>query len=188
MAPLAEADVQRELTLLTGLLTAARRDHGDLPQRRLASMLGVSVNSVTEWESGQESLTVRHLVVWARVMALRLVIVDVFGAQVPYPLPRDHGEAWDTYELRRLTGALRDVRKSGVRSTQLEVACKAGVSRSSLLNWEALITHPRALGLIRWAMALDCRIRLARLQPPHGILLPDCDQTTSLTDSDHPDP
>lgn len=163
MAPSAETDVHPELALLTSQLARARRRRGDLPQHRLASMLGVSANSITEWESGQESLTVRHLVLWARVLRLRLVIVDAFDAQVRYPLSRDPGEGWDSYELRRLTGTLRDVRRGSVRLTQLDVARKAGVSRSSILNWETLATHPRALGLIRWAMALDCRLRLAHL-------------------------
>jgi transcriptional regulator with XRE-family HTH domain len=167
MAPLAEADVQRELTLLTGLLTAARRNHGALTQHRLASMLRVSTNSVTDWESGQESLTVRHLILWARALILRPVIVDACGSQIRYSPPRDHEEAWDTYELRRLTGLLRDLRKGRFRWTQLEVADKAGVSRSSIRHWEALTTPPRTLGLIRWAMALDCRIRLSAIETDH---------------------
>ena len=120
--PLAEADAQRELVLLTSLLSAARRDLGDLPQHRLASELGVSTNSVIDWESGQESLTVRHLVMWARSLVLRLVIVDAFGSQIRYPLPQDPGETWDAYELRRLTGALRDVRTGSVRLTRKAAA------------------------------------------------------------------
>lgn len=172
MAPLTTADAQRELAVLTDLLTAVRADHGDLPQHRLASMLGVSTNSVTDWESGQESLTVRHLIAWAHSLALRLVIVDAFGAQIRYPLTRDNAEAWDAYELRRLTGTLRDVREGSLGLTQLEVAHKAGVSRSSIRHWEVLTTPPRTIGFLRWTMALGCRIRLAQLQHPHRILSP----------------
>jgi DNA-binding XRE family transcriptional regulator len=169
MAPLA-TDAQRELAVLTDLLTAVRTDHGNLPQHRLASMVGVSTNSVIDWESGQESLTLRHLIAWAHSLALRLVIIDAFGAQIRYPLARDSAEAWDAYELRRLTGALRDVREGSLGLTQLEVARKAGVSRSSIRHWEVLTTPPRSIGFIRWTMALGFRIRLAQLRPPHRIL------------------
>lgn len=158
-----EVRVSQEWTALIDRLKQARYERGGLSQRRLASMLGVSANSITEWESGQESVTVRHLVLWARVLSLRLVIVDAFNAQVRYPLSRDLGEAWDSYELRRLTGTLRDVRVGGVRWTQREVARKAGVSRSSIRHWEVLTTPPRTIGLIRWAMALDCRLDLRPL-------------------------
>lgn len=169
----AEADVCRELELVAALLTAERRSCDGFSQQKLAAALGVSANTVTEWESGRESLTLCHLVAWAWTFGLRVVIVDASGYELRYPLPREDDEAWGVYELRRLTGALRDVRRvrrGSVGSTQLDVARKAGVSRSSILNWETLVTPPQTLGLIRWAAALGFRIRLARLQPPHLIL------------------
>ncbi|GAA2011723.1 hypothetical protein GCM10009839_02400 [Catenulispora yoronensis] len=167
MAPLTDAAVQEEVAVLTVQLTAARVQRGDLPQHRLASLLGVSTNSVIDWESGRESLTVRHLIVWARALMLRLVIVDTLGARVHLPLVRDRGEDWDTYELRRLITTLRDIRKAGDRLTQIEVARRAGVGQTSLRHWETLTTAPRTFSLIRWAMALDCGIRLAPLRPPY---------------------
>ncbi|WP_194908873.1 helix-turn-helix domain-containing protein [Catenulispora rubra] len=170
MTPLTNEAVQQELELLTRTLTVARKDLGDLPQRKLASMLGVAKTSVVDWETGQDSPTVRNLIGWARILMLRLVIVDRIGVQVPCSVPREHGETWETYELRRLTMVLRDVRNAYPMLPQLEVANRGGFSRVSLVHWESLRTPPRTLGLIRWAMALDCRVRLAPMRPRRRIL------------------
>jgi transcriptional regulator with XRE-family HTH domain len=166
MAPLADAAVQRELTILTDRLTRARKDHRDFPQHRLASMLSVSTDSVIDWESGQESLTVHHLILWARALMLRVVIVDALDAQIRCPVPRDPGEAWAHHELRGLTVVLRAVRNAHPKLSQLEVADRAGVSRRSIRRWENLESPPRTLGFIRWTMALECRARLAPLRSP----------------------
>lgn len=165
MAPLADATVQQELAILTDRLVAARKDQGGVTRYRLARMLGVSSNSVIDWESGQESLTVHHLIVWARALMLRVVIVDALGEQIRGALPRDLGEDWVRYELRGLMLVLRDVRNAHPRLTQREVADRARVSRRSIRRWENLETSPRTLGFIRWTMALECKVRLAPMQP-----------------------
>src|SRR4051794_6349307 len=116
-------------------------------------MLGVATNAISEWESGQESLTVLHLVGWAGTLRLRITIVDAFDRLIHCPLPRDPGESWNSHELRRLTAALRNVRKAGAGMSQLEVARRAGISRTSLRHWEDMTTCPRTLSLIRWSMA-----------------------------------
>ncbi|MFL6112958.1 MAG: helix-turn-helix domain-containing protein, partial [Catenulispora sp.] len=169
MAPLADAAVQRELAILTNPLTRARSDRGDFPQHRLAAMLGVSTSSVIGWESGQESLTVHHLILWARALTLKVVIVNAAGTRIRCPLSREPGEAWADYELRGLTVVLHAVRNAYPKLSQFEVADRAGVSRRSIRRWENLESPPRTLGFIRWTMALECRARLAPLRPPSGI-------------------
>lgn len=164
-----EVDARRELAFLTGILTAAQKDIG-LPDRKLASTLGVATNSVVDWGTGQDSPTAPHLIGWAMAAGLRLVIVNDAGTRVPCSLQRESGETSGVYELRKLTTVLCDVRNAYPPLSQLEVARRAGVSRVSLVHWERMRTPPRALSLIRWAMALDLSFRLARLRAPHQIL------------------
>lgn len=162
---LADLAVHREVTVLIDLLVKSRRIRGDLPQQRLATMLGVSTRTVQDWEAAQDAPTVRHLIAWAHLLALRIAVVDGLDRQIRCPLVRERGEEYEVFETRRLAAILRDLREAVPRLTQREVARLAGVSRLSILRWENLETFPRTTGLVRWAHALDCRIRLVPLRP-----------------------
>lgn len=155
---LADQAIQREVSALIAILVGARRDRGDLPQRRLATLLGVAAHSVQDWETGTDVPTVRHLIAWARLVALKLAVLDDRGRQIRRPLVREHDEPFETYELRRLTVILRELRNAHPRVTQHDLARAAGVSHASIARWENLTVPPRTTGLVRWARSLDCQI------------------------------
>jgi transcriptional regulator with XRE-family HTH domain len=75
--PLDNAAVQRELAILIEPLVTARKAQGNLTQHRLSKILGVSANSVSEWESGRESLTLTHLIAWARSLKFRVTVMNM---------------------------------------------------------------------------------------------------------------
>lgn len=157
--------VHRELADLVDTLTEARRDLGDLPQHRLATLLGVSAHTVQDWETGDDYPTVRHLIGWARLVGFKLALFDDDEQPVRLPVAREPDESFEQYELRRLVASLRDLRTAHPRIAQSKVADRAGVSRISIVNWENLDASPRSSGFVRWVQALDCRLKLVRLRP-----------------------
>ncbi|WP_369125500.1 helix-turn-helix domain-containing protein [Catenulispora pinisilvae] len=156
-----EARVGHELAWLVGVLKAARRECGDLPQRRLAVLLGVSVTTVQDWERGEEYPRLAYLIAWARVFGLGVVIVDGCGEWVRVLVVREPGEGRDVFEVRRLVVTLRWLRECRMSwRSQAEVARAAGVSRASLVNWEGGAWSPHGTGFMRWVLALGCRVEL----------------------------
>ncbi|MEY9857628.1 DNA-binding transcriptional regulator YiaG [Catenulispora sp. GAS73] len=162
-----EERVRGELAGINGVLVAARRGRGGLSQERLAGLLGVSAESVRVWELEgwvRDGPTLVHLIGRARVLGMRVVIIDGRGDWVYSPLGRELGERQDAFEMRCLLAVLRGLRlETWPRLTQSEVARLAGVDTSSIKNWERQVSPPRAVGFMRWVLALGCRVELRTL-------------------------
>jgi len=153
-------------------LVAARHEHEGLSQARLARLMGVSANTVCSLEKGwgRDGPTLVHLTSWARLVGFRMVVVDVHAGWLSVPLVRKAGEGRDALEVRRLLVTLRGVREGGrPRRTQAEVARRAGVSKSSIRHWECLVGEPRAVGFMRWVLALGCAVELRPWQGSESV-------------------
>lgn len=162
-----EAGEQVARARLAALVTELRQERyrrGDVTQEVLAARLGVVPGSVVDWESGRDLPSAFHLVLWCRALGLRLVVTDSAGVRVRLEpgWRAPHGGSTKPYaqrELYRLAAALWAVRKARGLS-QAQVAALSGVERRSVTRWESAQGNPRPLGLVRWAHALGCEIRL----------------------------
>lgn len=162
-----EPEVREALVSVTGVLLTARRRRRDMPQHRLAKLMGVSATTVsgleTEW--GPDGPTLLCLTAWARLLGFRIAIVDDHGEWVQMPLVQEPGEGRDAFEARRLMVTLRWLRDVGrPRRTQAEVALMAGTSRTSLKGWEGRGGLPRTVVFIRWVLVLGCQVELRAAQ------------------------
>jgi DNA-binding transcriptional regulator YiaG len=155
-----DAAANAELAELLEKLRRTRQRSGSLTQQGLAEVLKVRTGSVQDWELGRDSPTMIHLIRWVRVLGFHLVVDDRLGPaeHPPRAIPGD-GFTWEMLEIARLATALAQARKRrGIR--QANLAAQLGVSRWSITRWESAQGHPRPIGLVAWARALECRIRL----------------------------
>ncbi|MEY9854893.1 transcriptional regulator with XRE-family HTH domain [Catenulispora sp. GAS73] len=148
---------ESDLGDLVYVLTMARRRRNAFHRRpALSARLGVTVSTLSDWEAGRDAPTLLHLIRWALMFDLRLVIC---GEDGDYPLPELGDEA---YEARRLLHALGDIRR-GLSVTQLRLSERLGVTETTIHRWEHALRHPRMLSLMRWAHELGCVIQLRSL-------------------------
>lgn len=164
MGPPADVSIQHQVATLVAVLSAARKRRGDLPQRRLAALVGVATQTVQDWEAGADAPTLKHLIAWARLVDFKVALLDGLGQEIRRPLARERDEEWIAYEIRRLTTILRELRNAHPRFTQRDLAVRVGVSRISILRWENNESPPRLSGLFGWARALDCQVGLVPLR------------------------
>jgi transcriptional regulator with XRE-family HTH domain len=152
-----------ELTALLTALKHARHRRGDMPQRRLAEILEVAVNSVQDWELLRDSPTLPHMILWARELGYRLDVHDDQAPPGPEPGPRLQAPtSHETREYARMASTLRVARRHrGIRQEQL--AERLDVSRWSVIRWERIQVFPRPITFIRWALAVGCRVQLVDL-------------------------
>lgn len=153
-----------ELNTLLAELKQLRRRRGDLPQEVLAARLDVVTTSLASWEAGREQPTAIHLVMWSRELGLRVAIIDRDGIEVSVSIVVDPAglgadDSYSQRELRRLSAALRSAR-SRRRLSQAALAARLGVNRRSITRWETAQGYPRPIGLVLWARALECNVRL----------------------------
>lgn len=139
-------------------LRAAREDAG-LSRHALSLRLRVQHGTIFEWEKGISRPTLRNLILWARELGFRLVVVGPDGNDRRGSSKQIAGEPFEVRELRRLTLPLKALRVTR-RLTVTAVSGTIGVARNSLLRWESVSATPRLIALIVWAQALGCRLAL----------------------------
>lgn len=152
-----------ELTALLIALKHARHRRGDMPQRSLAEILEVAVNSVQDWELLRDSPTLPHMILWARELGYRLDVDDDQTPPRPEPGPSLEDDAsHEVREFARMATALRAARRHR-RIHQDQLAKLLQVSRGSIIRWERVQVFPRPITLVRWALAVGCHIQLVEL-------------------------
>lgn len=158
MALRVDATAEETFWQIIGGLRVARED-ASLSRHALSSRLRVQHGTIFEWEKGTSRPTLRHLMLWARELGFRLVIVGPDGEERCSSAKRIAGESLEVRELRRLTIPLKTLRNAR-RLTPIEVSGTIGVARNSLLRWENVRSPPRPMALIVWAQALNCSLAL----------------------------
>ncbi|WP_228554305.1 helix-turn-helix transcriptional regulator [Catenulispora pinisilvae] len=146
---------------MTGDLRSARLDAG-LSQNELAVGLPVRGRAVSEWETGAVEPTLAHLMLLARALGRRLVVLGRDGEVLSGRLRVRAGEPWEVFERRRLAVPLRNRRLALGLSQQALGRC-VGVSRDSIQRWELVRVPPRPIALIVWAQKLGYTVALERL-------------------------
>jgi len=141
---------------ITRKLVLARQDAG-LTRDAVAARLGVGRTTVREWEHGHRVPTLAHLLIWCRLLDLRITLTDAGGRVLRARVERRGGETWAAREARRLAVALRAQRRAQKRS-QLWLAERLGIARPSLSRLENGGTTPRVQVLARWAALLGCAL------------------------------
>lgn len=163
MMTVVDADVRREIDLLRTTLTAERQRQR-LSRQDFADLLGASRMAVYYWESGECAPTLYSLVRCARVLNLRVVVTDDAGCPIRCSVIQELGESPDVWARRCVISVLRDVRV-GVRfQERSDVTVAAGLSSTSIIRWELFKASPTSSSLVRWALALGCRLRLAPVE------------------------
>lgn len=154
-AILGAVDAHTELTALIDELRHTRLTRG-IAQGWIATRVGVAPGSVTDWEAHRDVPSSEHWLEWIDGLDLALrVIYD--GRAIT---PEQSGVAG----LLEAMWILR--RERGV--TQDWVAQQMGVTRWSVIRWEARKGNPRPLGLLKWAHALGGRVVLIAGNGPGG--------------------
>lgn len=152
-------DVAEEtLARLVGALRSARLDTG-LTQNALSSALPVRGRAISEWENGTIRPTLENLMQCSRRLGRSLEIVDPDGKVLHGAPLRQPGEAWKSFERRRLAWPLRS-RRVALGMSQRELGRLIGVSRDSIQRWELAHVPPRPISLIVWARQLECSVVL----------------------------
>lgn len=160
MALKVDATAEETFWQIIGGLRIAREDAG-LSRHALSSRLRVQHGTIFEWEKGISRPSLRHLILWARELGFRLVIVGPDGKERRGSAKRIAGESLEIRELRRLAIPLKTLRDAR-RLTLMGVSETIGVARNSLLRWETVSATPRPMALVVWAQALNCSLALRR--------------------------
>lgn len=147
-----------------GALRSARLRAG-LSQNALALGLPVRGRAISEWETGAVAPKLGHFCQWARELGLRLVIIGRDGTLRSVPLHQRPGEAWETFELRRLATPLRN-RRHALGMAQGDLGELVGVSRDSIQRWELARVPLRPIALIVWAHKLGYSVALRPIDRP----------------------
>jgi len=108
-----------------------------LRQDELAKLLGVSVASISGWETGRSQPTRRNLKAIAELREMPAAAVNRQLGRTTEDLERPRRRS--TVKVR----SVREIRKQAGLS-QGEMGKKLGVSGTTISNWESGKTHPRA--------------------------------------------
>lgn len=157
-----DAAVRPDTALLIEISGIARKLGGarqalGMTHEVVAARLGVARGTVREWEHARQFPTLAHLMVWCRVVGLRVILIDSAGRVLRPRMERRAGESWAEREVRRLTFALRAQRLVYARS-QSWLAERLGMARPSASRLENGGSSPRLLMLARWAALYGCAL------------------------------
>lgn len=143
-------------------LADLRTDAG-LSQAEACRAIGVNINAMRWWESGQRHPNMPNFLQWLRSWELRPVVLDAAGVrrQPADDLPVGVLD-WQWAEFQRLTSTLRGVRL-GKGLTQTEFARMTTISRELLSNFENSVSFARPVVLCGAASVLGCSIHLEPL-------------------------
>ena len=161
---------EHALARIFGDLRSARIDAG-LTQNELAAGLPFRGRAISEWETGYMEPTLEHLMQVARKLHRRLVILGPNGELCTGPLRRRAGEVWAIFERRRLALTLRR-RREALNLTQEELGRLVGVSRDTIVRWEAARVPPRPIALVVWAHRLGYSVALRSIDASQGPVDP----------------
>ena len=164
MALQVNATAEETFWQIVGGLRVERESAG-LSRYALSSRLRVRHGTIFEWEKGTSRPSLRNLILWARELGFRLVIVGPDGNERRGSSKRIAGEPLEARELRRLAIPLKTLRLARGLSV-VGVSATIGVDRNSLLRWESIATMPRLMALIIWAQVLNCSLALQRTSTP----------------------
>ncbi|WP_370340936.1 helix-turn-helix transcriptional regulator [Catenulispora sp. MAP5-51] len=147
-------------------LREARRDAG-LTQDAAAVGLPVRGRAISEWETGANSPSLDHLILWADAVEQRLMITDR-GVEKSRLVPQLPRETWVHFERRRLAQPLK--LRRAARMKYHELAERIGVTEASVRRWEAVIVPPQPISLVVWAQELGCCLGLRSSERPDAQL------------------
>jgi DNA-binding transcriptional regulator YiaG len=150
-----KAAYAEEFAALAGRLRR-EREYLSLSQGDVAWHASVTSESVRRWESGSVWPSSLNLVIWARVVDLRVVLVNAQGQACSSEVERREKDRWVDWEVRRLVGVLAGRRGIGTE----RLAMLAGVGPRSIHVWEQEGSVPPTDGLLAWSAVLGCSVRL----------------------------
>ena len=153
-----DAGAERALARIIKGLRTARLDVG-ISQNALSAGLPVRGRAISEWETGAVEPTLGHLIEWSRELDRRLVVIGRAGEVCNGPLRQRPGEAWESFERRRLAVPLRN-RRLALGMAQGKLGELVGVSRDSILRWELVRVPPRPIAHVVWARQLGYSLDL----------------------------
>ena len=144
--------------IIRGLRTA--RTEAGLSQPAAAASLPFRGRAISEWENGLVEPKLRHLILLADRLDLRLTLVDRYRQPVPSALWQRPGEEWVVFQRRRLATLLRH-RRVALGLATSRVGDLVGVSRDSIQRWELVRVPPRPIAHVVWAQRLGYTLVLA---------------------------
>jgi len=147
-----DAGAERAFARIINGLRAARLEVG-ISQTALSAGLPVRGRAISEWETGAIEPTLGHLIRWSRELGRRLVVIGRDGEVRNGPQRQRPGEAWESFERRRLAVPLRN-RRLALGMAQGELGELVGVSRDSIQRWELVRVPPRPIAHVVWARQL----------------------------------
>lgn len=144
-----DAAAQRALDDLIAELKAARVA-SRRTQDEVAAGLPFRGRAISEWETRAVTPKCAYLILWSDALQCRLAIVGPDGQERKGPARQRPGEAWETFERRRLGSPMRERRRNAGMS-QDKVGDLVGVSGNTIDRWELATKPPRPIALIVWA-------------------------------------
>ena len=143
---------------IIGELRSTRLRAG-ISQNRLATGMPVRGRAISEWETSVIYPPLEHMILWADLLGLQLVLVDGDGEVDNSRLRPLPGESWMHYQRRRLALPPRN-RRLGRGMSQEQLGELVGVCRDTVSRWELVRVPPRPIAKIVWLQKMDFTLTL----------------------------